>query len=155
MEKKVVETIEKKLAVTVEKVIGIEQKGKEVVADVKVGTGTYKKVVLKEMANQYGPYYKIVSESDYTMEEKKPETEKMISGKLRTKTEMLCGVRRRNIINVAMETIKALSDGTATLKEIEGPANGDTAIRFVLVGINGERFKEDIEVIRIKELVEA
>lgn len=156
--KKVIETIEKKLAVTVEKVFGIEQNGKEVVADVQVKAGTCKKVVLKEMANQYGPYYKVVSESTITYEEKeekKPEPKKEASGKLRTKTEVLCGVRRRNIINVAMEAIKALADGTATLKEIEGPAKEDTAIRFVLISNDGSRFKEDIEISRIRELAEA
>ena len=46
--KKVIETIEKKLEVKVEKVLEVKQDGKEVIADVKVGETSCRKVVLKE-----------------------------------------------------------------------------------------------------------
>lgn len=149
--KKMIETIEKKLGVKVEKVYEVSQNGKEIIIDVSEGSGNCRKVVLKEMKNQYGPYYKIVSESKYIREEKKVQEEKK-SAALRTKTERLCGARRRDIIGFAAQRIGCLVDGTATLKEIEGPANDDTAIRFVLIlNDDGSRFKEDIAISEIRE----
>ena len=59
--KKMIETIEKKLEVKVEKVLEVKQDGKEVIADVKVGETSCRKVVLKESKNQYGTYYRFVS----------------------------------------------------------------------------------------------
>ncbi len=64
--KKMIETIEKKLEVKVEKVFEVTQNGKEVTVDVKVGDNNYRKVVLKEAKNQYGTYYRLVSETKYT-----------------------------------------------------------------------------------------
>lgn len=156
--KKMIETIEKKLGVKVEKVYEVTQSGKEIIVDVKVGDNAYRKVVLKEMRNQYGPYYKIISESKYARKRAEaPVAEKPAKKsetKLRTKTEMLCGARRRDIIGFATQRIGSLADGTATLKEIEGPANGDTAIRFVLIlNADGSRFKEDIAISEIRENV--
>lgn len=149
--KKMVETIEKKLGVTVEEVYEVSQNGKEIIVDVNVGGNACQKVVLKEMRNQYGPYYKVVSTSEYIREEKKAPSEKKQVA-LRTKTERLCGARRRDIIGFASQRIKSLADGSATLKEIEGPANNDTAIRFVLLlNADGSRFKEDIAIAEIKE----
>ena len=160
MEKKMVETIEKKLGVTVEEVVEVAQDGKDITADVKVGATEYRKVVLREMKNQYGAYYKIVSESQYELEEDTEEVEeamvveaeKKAAISLRTKTEKLCGARRKDIINYAQKTIGSLVDGTATLKEIEGPANKDTAIRFVLImNSDGSRVKEDLTISQIRE----
>lgn len=151
--KKMVGTIEKKLGVKVEKVLGAAQEGKEVTVDVNVGGNNCRKVILKEMKNQYGIYYRLVSESGYILEakEKAPAAGNGTSAKLRTKTERLCGARRKDIISFAEKTISSLADGTATLKEIEGPARGDTAIRFVLLlKADGSRFKEDIEISTIK-----
>lgn len=143
--KKMVETIEKKIGVTVEDVYEVSQNGKEFTVDVNVGGNACLKVVLKEMKNQYGPYYKVVSTSEYIREEKKTVV-------LRTKTERLCGARRRDIIAFASRRIKSLADGSATLKEIEGPANEDTAIRFVLLlNTDGSRFKEDIAITEIRD----
>ena len=65
--KKVIETIEKKLEVKVEKVLEVKQDGKEVIANVKVGETSCRKVVLKEARNQYGTYYRLVSASEYEM----------------------------------------------------------------------------------------
>ena len=147
-----VETIEKKLGVTVEEVTGVATEGKDITVTARVGAREYRKVVLREMKNQYGAYYKIVSESQYELEEEKEEVdeeivveaEKKAAISLKTKTESLCGVRRKDIINYAQKTIGSLVDGSATLKEIEGPANEDTAIRFVLImNADGTRFKED------------
>ncbi len=149
--KKMVETIEKKMGVTVEKVYRVYGSGKEFFVDVNVGGNACRKVVLKEMKNQYGPYYKIVSTSEYIREEKKASSEKKKAA-LRTKTERLCGATRRDIIRFAAQRIKSLADGSATLKEIEGPANNDTAIRFVLLlNADGSRFKEDIAISEIRE----
>lgn len=149
--KKMVETIEKKVGVTVEEVYEVSQNGKEFTVDVNVGGNACLKVVLKEMKNQYGPYYKVVSTSEYIREEKKAPLEKKQTA-LRTKTERLCGARRRDIIGFAAHRIESLADGSATLKEIEGPANGDTAIRFVLIlNADGSRFKEDIAISEIRE----
>lgn len=149
--KKMVETIEKKIGVTVEDVYEVSQNGKEFAVDVNVGGNACLKVVLKEMKNQYGPYYKIVSTSEYIREEKKAPSEKK-TVVLRTKTERLCGARRRDIIAFASQRIKSLADGSATLKEIEGPANEDTAIRFVLLlNTDGSRFKEDIAITEIRD----
>lgn len=66
--KKMIETIEKKLEVTVEKVLEVKQEEKDIIVDVKVGKDNYRKVVLREMKNQYGSYYKIVSDSQYIRE---------------------------------------------------------------------------------------
>lgn len=57
--KKMIGTIEKKLDVKVEKVLGVTQEGNEMQVDVSIGSGNCMKVCLKEMKNQYGPYYKI------------------------------------------------------------------------------------------------
>ncbi len=152
--KKVIATIEKKLKVTVEKVYEITQDEKMVTADVKVGTDDYRKVELKEMKNQYGAYYKIVSEKKYTRKRATAESqiEKKTSGKLKTKTEQLCGARRKDIIGYAEQNIESLANGTASFKEIEGAAKGNTVIRFVLIlNADGTRFKEDIEVSKIRE----
>ena len=72
-EKKMVETIEKKLEVKVVKILAVSQEGKEVVVDVCIGGRNCMKVQMKEMKNQYGPYYKLVSSENYEMatEEKK------------------------------------------------------------------------------------
>ena len=87
--KKMIETIEKKLEVKVEKVLEVKQDGKEVIADVKVGETSCRKVVLKESKNQYGTYYRFVSASEYELkvEAEPKKAEKKSSGKLRTKTE--------------------------------------------------------------------
>lgn len=151
--KKIIETIEKKLGVKVKEVYEVSQNGKEFTVDVNEGGSNCRKVVLKEMRNQYGPYYKIVSESAYIKQEKKAPAEKK-PAMLRTKTERLCGARRKDIIEFATRKIESLADGSATLKEIEGPANEDTAIRFVLIlNENGSRFKEDIAISEIRENV--
>ena len=148
-----IETIEKKLVVKVEKVYEVTQNGKEIIVDMNEGCSNCRKVVLKEMKNQYGPFYKIVSESKYIREERKTQEEKKPAA-LRTKTERLCGARRRDIIGFATQRIESLADGTATLKEIEGPANNDTSIRFVLIlNADGSRFKEDIVISEIRESV--
>lgn len=68
--KKVIETIEKKLEVKVEKVLEVKQDGKEIITDVKVGETSYRKVVLKESKNQYSTYYRFVSASEYEMKVK-------------------------------------------------------------------------------------
>lgn len=152
-DKKVINTIEKKLGVSVEKVCDVTHDGKEVIADVKVGDDHYLKVVLKEMRNQYGTYYRVISEEKYTekiTEVHNPGSIEPI--KLKTKTEKLCGAKRKDIISFAEKTISSLADGTATLKEIEGPAKEDTTIRFVLLlNSDGSRFKQDIDVSIIKE----
>lgn len=158
--KKVIETIEKKLEVTVEKVYEVSQNGKEITADVKVGDNAYRKIVLKEMRNQYGPYYKIVSESKYTRKRAEApaadKMEKKSKAKLRTKTEQLCGARRQEIISFAEKTISQVADGSARIKEIEGAALEDTVIRFVLLmNSDGSRFKKDIAVSTIREAVAA
>ena len=72
--KKMIGTIEKKLDVKVEKVLGVTQEGNEMQVDVSIGSGNCMKVCLKEMKNQYGPYYKITFSESYEMpvEEKKP-----------------------------------------------------------------------------------
>lgn len=154
--KKVIETIEKKLEVKVEKVFEVTQSDKEVTADVMVGKDDYRKVVLKEAKNQYGTYYRLVSESKYTRKRVSApqKTEKKSSGKLRTKTEQLCGARRQEIISFAEKTISQVADGSARIKEIEGAALENTVIRFVLL-MNGDdsRFKEDIAVSTIREAV--
>lgn len=78
MEEKIIATIEKKLEVKVENVYGIEKDGNIVTADVKLGENNYRKVELKELRNQYGEYYKIVSEKAYTrkrVESKKAQNE--------------------------------------------------------------------------------
>lgn len=152
--KKVIETIEKKLEVTVEKVYEMKQEDKMVMTDVKVGENDYRKVQLKEMKNQYGPYYKIVSVDKYTRKRAvgQKTVEKKQIGKLKTKTEQLCGARRKDIIGFAEQNISRLADGTATFKEIEGAAKEDTVIRFVLIlNADGTRFKEDIEISKIRE----
>ena len=148
--KKMIGTIEKKLDVKVEKVLGVTQEGKEIQVDVSTGSGNCMKVCLKEMKNQYGPYYKITFSESYEMpvEEKKPASKK--SAKLRTKTEQLCGANRKAILDLAEKTIRSVADGTARIKEIEGPHCNDTTIRFVLLRTaDGERFKEDISVSEI------
>lgn len=150
--KKVIETIEKKLGIKVEKVLVAGQEGKEVVVDVCIDGRKCMKVHMKEMRNQYGPYYKLVSSESYeaSVQEKK-ETPKR-AAKLRTKTERLCGAARREIIALAEQTISSVADGTARIKEIEGAAMNDTVIRFVLLmNENGSRFKEDIEISKIRE----
>lgn len=146
--KKMVETIEKKLAVTVAEVIGEVREDKSITLDVSIGADDCMKVVLKEMKNQYGTYYRVMSESRYTRQPAMKKT----SGKLKTKTEQLCGARRKDIISFAEHNIVSLIDGSATLKEIEGPAKEDTAIRFVLIlKADGSRFKEDIDIAVIRE----
>jgi len=152
--KKMIEAIEKKLEVKVEKVLEVKQDGKEVIADVKVGETSCRKVVLKESRNQYGTYYRFVSASEYEMkaEAEPKKAVKKSSGKLRTKTEQLCGARRQEIIGFAEKTIGKVADGSARIKEIEGAALENTVIRFVLL-MNGDdsRFKEDIAVSKIRE----
>lgn len=151
-DKKIVETIEKKLEVKVEKVLAISQEGKEVVADVCIGGRNCMKVQMKEMKNQFGPYYKIVSDDKYekVVEEKK-EAQKN-TAKPRTKTERLCGATRKAIIALAEKRISSIVDGSARIKEIEGAAQNDTVIRFVLLmNGDGSRFKEDIEISKIRE----
>ena len=151
--KKMIETIEKKLDVKVAEVYKVFQTGKEIAVDVNVGGPNCLKVVLKEMRNQYGPYYRIVSESTYTIQEKKA-SEKKRSAVLRTKTERLCRARRKDIIDFAERKIASLADGSATFKEIEGPAKEDTTIRFVLIlKADGSRFKEDITVAEIRDSI--
>lgn len=115
--KKVIETIEKKLEVKVEKVLEVKQDGKEVIADVKVGETSCRKVVLKESKNQYGTYYRFVSASEYELkvEAEPKKAEKKSSGKLRTKTEQLCGARRQEIISFAEGAGGA---GTAASREV-------------------------------------
>lgn len=150
--KKMVETIEKKLAVTVVEVLAVDQEDKVSTVDVCIGGDDCMKVVLKEMKNQYGTYYRVMSESRYTRQPAKKPAEKKASGKLKTKTEQLCGARRNDIIRYAEQNIASLADGTATFKEIEGAAKDNTVIRFVLLlNTDGTRFKEDIEVSKIRE----
>ena len=155
--KKVIETIEKKLEVKVEKVFEVTQNGKEVTADVKVGDNNYRKVVLKEAKNQYGIYYRLVSETKYTRKRVTNTLQtdkKKVSGKLRTKTEQLCGARRQEIIRFAEKAISQVADGSAQIKEIEGAALENTVIRFVLLmNEDDRRFKEDIAVNTIREAV--
>lgn len=154
--KKVIETIEKKLEVKVEKVLEVKQDSKVVIVDVKVGEASYRKVVLKESKNQHSIYYRFVSASEYEMkvESEVKKAEKKSSGKLRTKTEQLCGARRQEIISFAEKTIGKVADGSAKIKEIEGAALENTVIRFVLL-MNGDdsRFKEDIAVRTIREAI--
>ncbi len=154
--KKVIETIEKKLEVKVEKVFEVTQSGKEVTADIMAGKDDYRKVVLKEAKNQYGTYYRIVSERKYTRKRVTvaPKMEKKPSGKLRTKTEQLCGARRQEIISFAEKTISQVADGSARIKEIEGAVLENTVIRFVLLmNSDDSRFKEDIAVNIIRDAV--
>lgn len=103
-----------------------------------------------------GTYYRFVSASEYEMkvEDESKKAEKKSSGKLRTKTEQLCGARRQEIISFAEKTISLVADGSARIKEIEGAALDNTVIRFVLL-MNGDdsRFKEDIAVGAIREAV--
>ena len=165
--KKMVETIEKKVGVAVECVNGYEQNGKEILVDVDLADGSSNHVVLKEAQNQYGVYYRFVSITPYEKEieveeeikaEEKVEikAERQASAKLKTKTERLCGARRKDIIEYASRTIASLASGSATFKEIEGPANDDTTIRFVLISnIDGARFKEDIAISEIREFATA
>lgn len=153
---KVIETIEKKLSVKVDKVYDITENGKEIIVDVMVGKDDYRKVEMKEMKNQYGPYYKIVSEKKYTRkiveQTSVQKAEKKASKKLRTKTEQLCGANRADIIGYAEQKIKVLKNGIARFKEIEGAAQNDTVIRFVLLMNSDEsRVKEDISVSEIRE----
>lgn len=150
--KKVIEAIEKKLGIKVEKVLAVGQEGKEVVADVCIDERSCIKVHMKEMRNQYGPYYKLVSsESHEASVQEKKETPKR-AAKPRTKTERLCGATRREIIALAEQTIGRVADGTARIKEIEGAAMNDTVIRFVLLmNDDSSRFKEDIEISKIRE----
>ena len=104
------------------------------------------------MKNQYGPYYKLVSSESYEMavEEKKEAPKR--TAKPRTKTERLCGATRKAIIALAEKTIGSVVDGTARIKEIEGAAQNDTVIRFVLLmNSDDSRFKEDIEIRKIRE----
>ncbi len=154
--KKMIETIEKKLEINVEKVLEVKQDGKEIIADVKVGETSCRKVVLKESKNQHGTYYRFVSASEYEMkvEAEPKKAEKKSSGKLRTKTEQLCGARRQEIIRFAEKAISQVADGSAQIKEIEGAALENTVIRFVLL-MNGDdcRFKEDIAVSTIREAI--
>lgn len=151
-EKKMVETIEKKLEVKVEKVLKVSQDGKMVVANVSIGGRSCMEVQMKEMKNQYGPYYKVLDSKNYEMTaEEKKETPKKAT-KLRTKTEKLCGANRKAIIELAEKTISSVADGTARIKEIEGAAQNDTVIRFVLLmNSDDSRFKEDIEISKIRE----
>lgn len=152
--KKIIEKIEKKLEVKVKKVLEVKQNGKEVIADVKVGDTRCRKVVLKESKNQYGTYYRFVSASEYELkvEAEPKKAEKKSSGKLRTKTEQLCGARRKDIISFAEKTISQVADGSARIKEIEGAALENTVIRFVLLmNGDGSRFKADIAVSTIRE----
>ncbi len=154
--KKMIETIEKKLEVKVEKVLEVKQEGKEIIADVKVGEISCRKIVLKEARNQYGTYYRFVSVREYEMkvEAESKKAEKKSFGKLRTKTEQLCGARRQEIISFAEKTISQVANGSARIKEIEGAALENTVIRFVLLMNNDEsRFKEDIAVSTIREAV--
>ena len=151
-EKKMVETIEKKLEVQVVKILAVSQECKEVVVDVCIGGRNCMKVQMKEMKNQYGPYYKLVSSESYEMavEEKKEAPKR--TAKPRTKTERLCGATRKAIIALAEKTIGSVVDGTARIKEIEGAAQNDTVIRFVLLmNSDDSRFKEDIEIRKIRE----
>ena len=154
-DKKVIETIEKKLGVVVEKVYEMKQEGKIVTVDVKIRKDEYRKVVMKEMRNQYGPFYKIVSADKYTRKRvitQKCTVDKTSNKKLRTKTEKLCGALREDIFRVAKEMIESLINGEARIKEIEGAAMNDTVIRFVLLlNADGTRFKEDIEISKIRE----
>ena len=153
--KKMIETIEKKLEVKVEKVLEVKQDGKEVTVDVKVGETSCRKVILKEAKNQYGPYFRFVSFGAYEMEkETAPAAKKKSSGKLKTKTEQLCGARRNEIISFAEKNIGKVADGSARIKEIEGAALDNTVIRFVLLmNGNDSRFKEDIAISTIREAV--
>lgn len=181
--KKMLETIAKKVGAAVINVNGYEENGKEIMLDVDLADWSSNKVVLRKAKNQYGEYYRFVSCEEYKKEvdlaevtyvvqpEEKAEepaieqpesmvvekaeiqAEKKAAAKLRTKTERLCGARRKEIIRYAEENIVSLVDGTATLKEIEGPAKEDTAIRFVLILNDGSRVKEDIAVETIRESI--
>ncbi len=151
---RMVETIEKRLGVKVEKVLRTVQDGREVIIDISVGGADRHKVVLKEMKNQYGVYYRIMSDSKYIAEVQDDTSTHMEKepAKFRTKTERLCGARRKDIISFAEMTIGSLADGLAMLKEIEGPAKDDTAVRFVLLlKADGTRFKEDIAIKDIRD----
>ncbi len=148
--KKMIGTIEKKTGVKVEKVLEVKQNGKEIAFEVKIGETKCLKGVLRESRNQYGVYYRFVSASEYEMKAKKPSKE--AGRKLRTKTEHLCCAERKDIINFAEKNIKSLMDGSATFREIEGPAKNDTVIRFVLIQkVDGIRVKEDIDIMDIKK----
>lgn len=156
-EKKMVETIEKKLDVKVAKILAVSQEGKEVVVDVCIDGYSVcemkcMKVKMKEMKNQYGPYYKLISSESYEMAvEEKTEAPKR-TVKPRTKTERLCGANRKAILSYAEKEISSVADGTARIKEIEGAAQNDTVIRFVLLmNSDDSRFKEDIEISKIRE----
>ena len=154
--KNAIKAIEKKLKVKVEKVLEVKQDGKKIIADVKVGETSCRKVVLKEARNQYGTYYRFVSASEYEMkvEAEPKKAEKKSSGKLRTKTEQLCGARRQEIISFAEKTISKVANGSARIKEIEGAALENTVIRIVLLMNEDDRlFKEDIAVSTIREAV--
>jgi hypothetical protein len=154
--KNAIKAIEKKLKVKVEKVLEVKQDGKKIIADVKVGETSCRKVVLKEARNQYGTYYRFVSASEYEMkvEAEPKKAEKKSSGKLRTKTEQLCGARRQEIISFAEKTISKVANGSARIKEIEGAALENTVIRFVLLmNEDDSRFKEDIAISTIKKAV--
>ena len=153
--RKMIETIEKKLEVKVEKIIEVKHEGKEVTVDVKVGETSCRKVTFKESRNQYGTYYRFVSASEYEMKkEAAPAVKKKTSRKFRTKTEQLCCARRNEIISFAEKSIGKVADGSARIKEIEGAALGDTVIRFVLLmKADDSRFKEDIAISTIRKAV--
>lgn len=150
--KKMVETIKKKLDLKVERVLAVSREDKEVVVNICISGRNCMKVQMKEMRNQYGPYYKLVSSESYeaAVTEKKEASKR--TAKPRTKTERLCGATRREIIALAEQTISRVADGTARIKEIEGAAQNDTVIRFVLLmNDDDSRFKEDIEISKIRE----
>ena len=103
-----------------------------------------------------GTYYRFVSASEYEMkvEDESKKAEKKSSGKLRTKTEQLCGARRQEIISFTENTISQAADGSARIKEIECAALENTVIRIVLLMNEDDRlFKEDIAVSTIREAV--
>lgn len=144
--KKIIDTIEKKLNVEVIHVFEIKQDGKEIIANLKLSENEGLKVLLKEMKNQYGTCYKVISASNYEI--KKEEKKK----KFRTKTENLCGKQRNKIVEYAKKVIKELEEGTAVFKEIEGPTKGDEYIRFMLIStIDGKSVKADISVEELRE----
>ena len=83
--------------------------------------------------------------------EKPAETKKQAGRKPRTKTEMLCGAVRKEILEVAERLIESVANGEARIKEIEGTKE-DAVIRFVLILNTDETsFKEDIAISKIRE----
>ena len=103
----------------------------------------------------YEDSYQLVVEKKEPMPvAEKPEVvKKQTERKPRTKTEMLCGAVRKEILGVAERLIESVAKGEASIKEIEGATKDNSVIRFVLTLGDGTRVKEDLEVNSIRAAV--